>query len=548
MADSDTLEQITRELSALCGRVAELERVEADRQRLLHSLDEHKGFVESLVQNMPSIAAVTIGPDHIIQYANRAYQDVKPHVPMIGRPVREGWPELVGQGIVDILDEAYRTGRPCRLEERAVELEVDGRRVMRYWNIGYTPLTNGDRRQGVLHFAVDVTDHVRDRDMARELASKVRDINEGLVAGAIRQQRLAEEAERRARELDATLGSISDGLIITGPTGDIRRVNQAAERIMGFCAREFVAMTPEERTRVERIETPQGEPLPPREIPRERALRGETITGLHLVVHRPDGQVRHVMHSAGPIRDAEGNVIRSVTTLNDITDIVKLEQLHREVLAIVAHDIRQPLTIMLGQAQMAERSLDSNRLEVARRSISTITIGARRMNAMIEELVDGVRVESGRLQLYRQPLDLAHFIEDLLQRASASLETRRVRLSAPQDMPPASADPDRLERVVLNLVANALKYSEPETAVDVCLSRRGDKALVAVRDRGRGIDREDLPRIFDRFHRVRARQQKDSLGLGLYITRVLVEAHGGEVWAESEVGQGSTFYFTLPLV
>ena len=89
------------------------------------------------------------------------------------------------------MDEVYRTGRPCRLEERAVELEVDGRRLMRYWNIDYAPLTTGDRLQGVLHFGVDVTDHVRDRDIARELAARVRDINERLVAGAIRQQRLA---------------------------------------------------------------------------------------------------------------------------------------------------------------------------------------------------------------------------------------------------------------------------------------------------------------------------------------------------------------------
>ena len=89
------------------------------------------------------------------------------------------------------MDEVYRTGRPCRLEERAVELEVDGRRLMRYWNIDCAPLTTGDRLQGVLHFGVDVTDHVRDRDIARELAARVRDINERLVAGAIRQQRLA---------------------------------------------------------------------------------------------------------------------------------------------------------------------------------------------------------------------------------------------------------------------------------------------------------------------------------------------------------------------
>ncbi len=113
-------------------------------------------------------------------------------------------------------------------------------------------------------------------------------------------------------------------------------------------------------------------------------------------------------------------------------------------------------------------------------------------------------------------------------------------------MPPVSADPERLERAIVNLITNALKYSPPDRPVDVAVARRGEEAVISVRDQGPGIPPEEQPYLFQRYYRAKASRKTEGLGLGLYITRLVVEAHSGRVWVESEVGQGSTFYVALP--
>jgi signal transduction histidine kinase len=228
--------------------------------------------------------------------------------------------------------------------------------------------------------------------------------------------------------------------------------------------------------------------------------------------------------------------------------LLELQQLQNTLTSIVAHDLRQPLTTILGQAQMLERLIHQEKSEAALKSADAIYTGARRMNTMIQDLVESVRGEAQTLVLKREPLDMGAFLQDLLQRSSASLNVNRIKLHVEPHLPAVQADPDRVERIVLNLLTNALKYSAPESPVDVRVDDTNEAVRVAVQDYGQGIPPEDLPHIFERFYRTRAAKRKDSVGLGLYISRMLVEAHGGKIGVESEVGQGSTFFFTLPLV
>jgi signal transduction histidine kinase len=127
------------------------------------------------------------------------------------------------------------------------------------------------------------------------------------------------------------------------------------------------------------------------------------------------------------------------------------------------------------------------------------------------------------------------------------MDVGRVDIDVPAGLPDVAADTDRLERILTNLLTNALRYSFPETRVLV-KARRTDKGVViSVTDKGVGIAPADLPRVFERFYRVKDAGKPEGLGLGLYITKMLIEAHGGRIWVESELGKGSTFYFTLPL-
>ncbi|MGQ9675546.1 MAG: ATP-binding protein [Chloroflexota bacterium] len=386
-----------------------------------------------------------------------------------------------------------------------------------------------------LHARVNVL--LRARRLSRRMAEE-----------AVQREQAQADAERHAEELDFTLDAISDGLVIFGPKGDVVRMNQPAELLLGLTEEEARKLPFAERVRREGMMTEEGQPIPIEELPAYRALRGEIVMGYRFMIRRPDGTALHLLTTAAPIRNAQGRVTGAVASLADVTQLVELIRLRDEITSTIAHDIRQPLTIIQGQAQVAERSLAADRLEPAKKSIGAIVTSAQRMNVMIEDLVDSVRLEAGRLELKRQPIDLGNFLRDLLQRSAASMDVGRVKLSVEEGIPRVSADPDRLERIVLNLVSNALKYSDPKTPVDIRASQKDGMALVAVQDRGVGIAPEDLPHIFERYYKPKGPRKKESIGLGLYISRILVEAHGGKAWAESQPGKGSTFYFTLPLV
>jgi signal transduction histidine kinase len=151
------------------------------------------------------------------------------------------------------------------------------------------------------------------------------------------------------------------------------------------------------------------------------------------------------------------------------------------------------------------------------------------------------------LHLERQSVDLAAYLVEFLQRSASVLAVPRVTVDIPADLPPVYADYDRLERIVTNLVSNALKYSDPDAPVLVQARRQENEVVIAITDRGKGIAAEIIPHLFDRFYRAPGEEKTEGVGLGLYITKMLVDAHGGRLWVESTVGQGSTFYFTLPV-
>jgi len=265
-------------------------------------------------------------------------------------------------------------------------------------------------------------------------------------------------------------------------------------------------------------------------------------------VHRLDGGVREILSNAGPIKDPEGRVTGAVANINDITPIIELQHQRDDILRAVSHDLRNPLAAVLGRAQLLERQLARAGLgERERQGLQAIIAGARRMDTMIQDLVDSARQEAGQLELRLQLLDLPAFLRDLLAQQAGVLETGRVEVEVVGELPPVPADPDRLERILVNLLSNALKYSAPGTPVTVRLECAGDEVVTSVIDRGRGIAPEDLQHLFARYFRAEAGRGREGLGLGLYITRQLVEAHGGRIWVQSEPGQGSTFGFSLPV-
>lgn len=403
------------------------------------------------------------------------------------------------------------------------------------------PMRTGEGVSGALLVA-----HRRDHHFSVEekaLAGGIAD----QAAVVLENARLYDAVNRQAAELDAVISSIADGVIVYHPDGAILRLNAAARRILGYRDADL-RLSMAERVAGISLTDPQGRQLSPAETPPGKALaRGETTVGQEVALQGSDGSLYRLSVSAAPVRDPEGQLLGVVATLHDITRMVELEAKREEFVSLVAHDIRQPLAVIQGQGQMLQMALRVGKTERAQSSAEAIVVSAKRMGAMIRDLVDSARLEMGQLELVREPLDLHSFVAELLARLAGTPGGQRLRLAESDGLAPVWADPDRLERILGNLVSNAVKYSPPESEVVVSLAEREGMAQVAVSDRGQGISPEDLSHVFERLFRASDEHRRESLGLGLYITRMLVEAHGGRIWVESRVGEGSTFYLTLPL-
>ncbi len=359
---------------------------------------------------------------------------------------------------------------------------------------------------------------------------------------------LAEELRTRVAELDTTIASMVEGVLIYNPAGEILRMNRSAERMMDYSPEER-KLPAAERIRLLRIETDEGKPLSAEDSPVIRALGGETVKGFVMVLHPRSGETFWVSASAAPLFSSDGRLLGAVNVFTDITPFHDLQVQQEDYVRMISHDLRSPLTAIQGHAQMLGRVLE--KAGVAGRglgSVEAIVTSARRMNVMIQDLVDSARLESGQLNLNRVHLDMRSFVADFKDELTGVLDAQRIVVEAPDELPLVLADPDRLERILVNLISNALKYSDSDTEVTVSLTLQEGAVATSVSDRGMGIPAVDLPLLFQRFHRtLRARERREGLGLGLYITRMLVEAHGGKIWVESEVGKGSTFVFTLPI-
>lgn len=263
-------------------------------------------------------------------------------------------------------------------------------------------------------------------------------------------------------------------------------------------------------------------------------------------MHRPDGSTICVLVSAAPVLDDEGRTAGAVVAFDDVTEQRKLRRLREEWTSIIAHDLRQPLNVIaVHNAQLGRRAENDQ----IRKATDTIAASARRLDRMIRDLLDLSRLEASQLSIQRRPIDIEALVRAAAQRAATVAQGRRLLVSVHGALPAISADPDRVDQILDNLLSNAMRYSDPDTevTVDVESARDPDRVVIAVTNRGPGIAPEVLPQLFQRFRRDLSNvSRRESIGLGLYITRGLVEAHGGQIQATSTPGEATTFRFTLP--
>ncbi|MHB1417285.1 MAG: PAS domain-containing protein, partial [Chloroflexota bacterium] len=346
--------------------------------------------------------------------------------------------------------------------------------------------------------------------------------------------RAKEAAEQHAAKMAALMASLRDAVLVVDAAGKVVVRNQASTELTGIPDEQVRNVLDRDPSRFLLLD---GSLLPHDQWPAAQLLRGKRVEDMEYVIERPDGSKRRVVSTGSVVCDEQGRIVLGIVVTRDITRVRQLEEAREEVVRAISHDLRQPLTVIQGQAQLLGRGIEKEGGDPYKEaSVEAIVVSSRRMTAMIKDMVDSARMEAGQLELRKQPTDLAHLLVDILSRAGGPEAQARLNLAAPDGIPPVPADPERLERAVVNLVTNALKYAPEETPVAVRLERADGEVVISVSDQGPGIPPEDQSRLFERYYRSETGRKGEGLGLGLYISRLIVEAHGGRIWVKSHLG------------
>lgn len=260
------------------------------------------------------------------------------------------------------------------------------------------------------------------------------------------------------------------------------------------------------------------------------------------------GEERLIAWNNTLLRNVEGDVIGKISIGQDITERQKLEDMKNEFIGVVSHELRTPLTAIQMSLGLLNTGIYGNNVQKSKRMIEIALADTKRLVHLVNNILDLERLESSRMVLEKEVC----FVQELMEQAVNSMKTIAHQQEITVIIAPTETEvwvaPDSIIQTLANLLSNALKFSPAGSTISLQAKLQGYDILFQVSDQGRGIPPEKLEAIFERFQQVDASdaRQKGGTGLGLSICRSIIERHGGKIWAESTLGQGSTFYFTLP--
>jgi signal transduction histidine kinase len=372
---------------------------------------------------------------------------------------------------------------------------------------------------------------------------------------AVANAQLIDDAEQRRATLDSVMTSLIDGLILLDRRGRIAYVNPCAAEMLGLVPGALLGQPAEavERQVAARAVDPGPEPgwlqgtLSRLDAEPAAELDPAALPAVALDLAAP--LPRSLQARFFPIHEAGGGRLGLGLLLHDVTRDKELDRMKSQLLATVSHELRTPLASIKGFATTLLRRDVQWDEEERREFLAIIDEESDRLSELIGNLLDMSRIEAGELRVEPERIDLRPLVDETVAEFQVLTRAHRFAAHLPADLPPVWADPRRTRQVLRNLVENAVKYSPGGGPVAVAAELRRGWVQVRVSDRGLGIEPPDLPRIFERFYQVdsASTRQVGGSGLGLAISRAIVEAQGGQIWAESQPGVGSTFFFTLPL-
>ena len=374
----------------------------------------------------------------------------------------------------------------------------------------------------------------------------------GALMTAIRQQQEVTRLRQENRQLSAILHFSGDGIVTVDEQLRITGFNPAMEQMTAWRTHEALGRFYYDVLRPHDF---QRTPLGYNRDPMVRAIAtGRAVSDQEMILLARDGQEVYVSVTAAAVRSPQGQPISGVLNVRDITRSREAEELRSTFVSVISHELQTPIAIIKGYASTLAREDAHWDAETARERLEAIEEEADRLSHLVQNILYASRIQAGGLKMEPEELDLGEVTRSVTRRFRAHSPALDISVRLPSRFPLVMADRERIEEVLMNLLDNAVKYSSREreglTRVDVRGQVTDDEVIISVRDEGEGIPLREQARIFDRFARLEntADRRTQGAGLGLYICRAIVAAHGGRIWVRSELGRGSTFSFSVPRV
>lgn len=361
---------------------------------------------------------------------------------------------------------------------------------------------------------------------------------------AVRNAQLYTQIRREKQRMDTLLDSAPDGILILTADHTIERCNRAFARLLGKPVQEIVSTSHEDVIQWAKLS--RGPTLEQAEAGGWPLTPNATIY-TEGDLERPDKQPLPVGITYAPLLSGEGLLINIIATIRDITHFREADELKSTFISVISHELKTPVALIKGYVGTLRREDAVWDPEVVDDSLAVIEDEADRLTELIENLLDATRLQAGTLALSRSEVSLAIMAERLAERFRTQTDSHAIVVDFPENFPVILADEDRLEQVFYNLLSNAVKYSPQGGEILISGQIRPEQVVICVTDQGPGIAPGDIPHVFDRFYRSKeASRTTKGAGLGLFLARAVVEAHGGRIWVDPQPEEGARICFSLP--
>ncbi len=363
-------------------------------------------------------------------------------------------------------------------------------------------------------------------------------------AVAVNNAQVYRQSQRERQRIGAILDTVTDGILILAPDHRIERCNPAFANMFGLPQEYIHGRAHDDVIAFQKID--RGLSLVQAEAGGWPLTPNATLY-LEGNLERPGGIPLPVGVTYSPLSAADGTLLNIIAVVRDITRFREADELKATFISVISHELKTPVALIKGYTSTLRRDDANWDKAMIQESLEIIEEEADRLTTMIDNLLDASRLEAGGLQLNFSDVSLLNLVTRLVERFRTQSGSHEIHMDFPADFPIVLADEDRIGQVISNLISNAIKYSPEGGAIRVSGGARPDQVIICIQDEGPGIAPGDVPYIFDRFYRAdQAAKTTKGAGLGLYLCRAVIEAHGGRIWVDPRPGEGARICFSLP--